>query len=125
MYAAFRANGQPLPGDEEVLKNQKPNEKVTLRALSDVNAEQRLDDLETTIFVQGKMTIEAIKKYIFNRLKTAKLDNFEEIELFSANSITLGNEMSIKDVQKIMEERGFNAGHLILSYSKVKRDDIS
>jgi hypothetical protein len=73
MYAAFRDNQQSLPGDEEILKNQKPSIKVYLYPFKSTQPNECLPKLDSPqLILQPIINVEALKKYLSTKFKDVK-----------------------------------------------------
>ena len=103
MFKIFRENKQSLPGDEEIIKNQKPSIKIVLQPMSTEDLTLRLPKLELSqVILQPNMIVESLKKY----LKTKFDDfNYEEISIFYKN-IEMPDHYTIKDIERIYSFSG-------------------
>lgn len=105
MYRIFRENKQSLPGDEEIMKNQKPSIKIILQPLITDEPKLRLKKLKLSqLILQPNMIIESLKKYIKVRLGlSTSADN--EVSLFYKN-IEMLDHYTIKDIERIYSFTG-------------------
>ena len=114
MYRIFRENKQNLPGDEEIMKIQKPSIKIVLQPLSTENNELSLPKLEySQIILQPNMVIESLKKYIKKKLED-KVDPNYELSL-SYKNIEMLDHYTIKDIERIYS---FTGEKTIFYYAK-------
>jgi hypothetical protein len=68
MYSAFRDNNQSLPGDEEILKNQKPSIKVFLYPFKAAQPNMILPSLNSPqLILQPIINVETLKKYLSSK----------------------------------------------------------
>jgi len=97
MYQVFKDNGQSLPGEEEVLRTQKPNLKVyfypfkgpSYLTLPKLGAPQ--------LVLQPILPIETLKKYLASKFENLKP---EDLELYCKNQV-LPDHYKLNDVAKI------------------------
>lgn len=114
MYRIFRENKQSLPGDEEIMKTQKPSIKIVLQPLITENHELSLPKLESSqLILQPNMVIESLKKYIKKKLED-KVDPHYEVSL-SYKNIEMLDHYTIKDIERIYS---FTGEKTIFYYSK-------
>jgi hypothetical protein len=114
MYSAFRDNKQNLPGDEEILKNQKPSLKVYLYPFKSDIPMNLLPKLQSPqLILQPQMSIEALKKYLVQKLSPS-VTNLEEVIILYKNQ-EIPNHYTLKDIQKIF---GFSDDKTIFNYMK-------
>jgi len=112
MYTAFRENQQSLPGDEEVLKNQKPSIKVYLYPFKHNDQNLCLPKLESPqLILQPIINIEALKKYLSTKFKGVKP---AEITILFKNH-ELPEHYKLIDVEKIFT---FSQEKTVLHYCK-------
>ncbi len=98
MYTAFRDNQQSLPGDEEILKNQKPSIKVYLYPFKATQQNMCLPKLESPqLILQPIINIEALKKYLSTKFKDVKP---AEIMILFKNQ-EMPEHYKLKDIDKI------------------------
>lgn len=117
MYRIFRDNKQSLPGDEEIMKTQKPSIKIVLQPLSIENNELSLPKLEySQLILQPNMVIESLKKYIKKKLED-KIDPNYQVSL-SYKNIEMLDHYTIKDIERIYS---FTGEKTIFYYSKKSR----
>jgi hypothetical protein len=110
MYAAFRENGESLPGDEEMLK--KPSVKIYLYPHPKDQGESALPKLVSCqLIVQKNMTMEALKKYL-----AKKIDVITDINILKVffKSIEMKNEWSFRDIERMFK---FSDDKIIFYYS--------
>jgi hypothetical protein len=92
--------GQPLPDDEELLRQQKPSLVLYLYPYKCDNAMQQLPKLKNVkLILQPNMTIEVLKKYLVTKLN-AVLKSIEEIDFCYKNS-RLHNHYTLKEIEGI------------------------
>jgi hypothetical protein len=113
MYSAFRENKQSLPGDEEILKNQKPSMKVYLYPFKSDQPNLILPKLNSPqLILQPIISIEALKKYLGSKFN----DNpkASEISILYKNQ-DIPDYYTLKDVEKIFS---FNTDKTVLHYMR-------
>jgi len=114
MYRIFRDNKQSLPGDEEIMKTQKPSIKIVLQPLSTENSELSLPKLEySQLILQPNMVIESLKKYIKKKFED-KVDPNYQVSL-SYKNIEMLDHYTIKDIERIYS---FTGEKTIFYYAK-------
>ncbi len=96
MYKTFREKNQNLPGDEEILKTQKPTIKVYLYPFKDSNPKLILPKLAAPqLVLQEILPIETLKKYLVGKL-TGDFKH-EEIEILFKNN-PVRDDFKLRDV---------------------------
>jgi hypothetical protein len=109
MYQAFRDGKQNLPGDEEILKTQKPSVKVYLYPFKSDQPNARLPKLAATqLILQPILNIETLKKYLAMKFESAVKP--EEISIMYKN-IELQDHFTLKDVEKLYQFSEKNIFH--------------
>jgi len=105
MYKIFRDNKQSLPGDEEIMKSQKPSIKIVLQPLIIDDKENILPKLEySQLTLQPNMVIESLKKYIKKKLEN-KIDPNYDVSI-SYKNIEMLDHYTIKDIERIYSFTG-------------------
>lgn len=105
MYKIFRDNKQSLPGDEEIMKSQKPSIKIVLQPLILEESENILPKLEySQLTLQPNMIIESLKKYIKKKLES-KIDPDYDVSITYKN-IEMLDHYTIKDIERIYSFTG-------------------
>ncbi len=115
MYKIFRENNQSLPGDEEIMKTQKPSIKIILQPLSTENQELSLPKLECSqLILQPNMVIESLKKYLKKKFED-KVDSSNYEVSLSYKNIEMLDHYTIKDIERIYS---FTGEKTIFYYAK-------
>jgi hypothetical protein len=114
MYTGFRENKENLPGDEEILKSQKPTIKLYLMPFLDDNSTLQLPKMEKPqIIVPPSMTIEVLKKYLLQRL-SEHVGSIDGIEIYFKNQ-KIQNDYTIKNVEELFK---FHEDKIVFYYKK-------
>ena len=122
MYKIFRENKQSLPGDEEIIKHQKPSMKIVLKPMMTVDESIRLPKLELSkVILQPNMIIESIKKYLKIKFQEI-LSEEDEISIFF-KEIEMLDHYTIVDIERIYF---FSGEKTIFYYSKkLKKENLN
>jgi hypothetical protein len=130
MYKLFRENKQTLPGDEEFSLNQKPSMRIVLLPLKSENNELNLPKLESSMLVlQPNMTIEILKKYLKEKLKTRMFNNYNDNDIDTCNynigiyyrNVEMMNHYTIRDIERIYL---FTGEKTVFYYSRNIKDNL-
>ncbi len=114
MYKIFRDNKQTLPGDDEIMKSQKPSIKIVLQPLISEKIETVLPKLEySQLTLQPNMIIESLKKYIKKKLEN-KIETNIDVSI-SYKNIEMLDHYTIRDIERIYS---FTGEKTIFYYSK-------
>lgn len=99
MYTAFRDNKENLPGDEEILKTQKPSVKVYLFPFKTDQPNLLLPKLSAPqLILQPILNIETLKKYLATKFNNTIHPN--EISILYKNQ-EIPDYFTLKDIEKI------------------------
>lgn len=112
MYSTFHNNKQNLPGENDILKIDKPSVKMCLYPFKAENPSSLLPKLSTPVLIlQPILNVETIKKYL-----ASKLENVQpvEIEILYKNQVMPDN-YTLKDISKLFN---FSGDKNVLHYMK-------
>jgi len=99
MYAAFHEHKQNLPGEDEILKTQKPSVKVYLYPFKSDNPNLILPKSQAPqLILQPILNIETLKKYLASKFEGNISPN--EISILFKN-IEMKDYYTLKDIDKI------------------------
>ena len=115
IFQVFREAKQALPGDEEFIKNQKPNVKIHMYPFKGEFHDNQLQKLSSPqLLLQSSINIESLKKYLIKKLDlTMRID---DISILYKNQ-DLKNEYTLKDIERIFGDFS-NSEKVIFNYSK-------
>jgi hypothetical protein len=115
MYAAFRENKENLPGDEDILKTNKPTLKINLIALKTDDPSLQLKSIvPLQIFVPPEMTMEILKKYLVSKLDDNSVGTINEIDVIFKNQ-KMRDDLSFKNIDSMFK---FNDDNIIFYYMR-------
>ena len=109
MFKAFRDNKQNLPGDEEILKTQKPSIKIYLYPFKADNPNLMLPKLSAPqLILQPILNIETLKKYLSSKFEASVQP--PDIIIMYKNQV-MRDDYTLKDIDKIFSFSDKNIFH--------------